>query len=799
MKMADHNGLLDIPRLNGDNYRDWSSRVKNVLRYKKLWKCIQETKVTDEESDGQAFSVISLSCNNLVKDEIEDCKTAKEAWDLLQKRYVRSTPAAKVALYCDLTNIKCGETSGTKEMVEHFAVIVKKLKELKVTMEDDMYTIILLRALPPAFEQFRVAILTRDSLPELDEVVLKVEEETRRLNQYESAEAPSDLALIARGMNSNKRGCFKCGSTSHIMRYCPKNAYVQRNKPGNAQNRNQAGQYEQYQQRSDNNQESDCRDDHRQRDDYSGSDRRRGDNYTKYSRDDYRQRDDYSGNDRRRSENNSKYALYACVLSTQCIKGQFIIDSGCTSHLCNDREMFTELRPHFEPVKLADGSVITCREIGNVELKLENCIWELNNVLFVPQCSGNFISVSQCVKRGCEIIFKERYVEFIKGRKLIGSGRLIDGLYFLDTFTPFSGGQYVNNINNDKKTLSLMEWHRKLGHLNLRSVERMGNGLVNGLIINNMDKVRCEVCARCKITESTYPKEAQNRSNELLGRIHSDVCEMPSESYGGAKYFVSFIDDYSRFTKVYCIKAKSEVFSCWGNFQKLMEKQTGRRIKVLRSDNGREYCNNIFKNSLDNAGIQHETSVPYSPSQNGVAERMNRVIVEMVRCMLLDGDMPAAAWAEAVQTAVYIRNRAETSALESTPFEYMYGRVPKMGHIQRFGANVVALKKGQRSNKLVPKGDVWRFCGYAPNQKGYRLICTNSGKLIISRDCRFVDEQSAGVRVEDELARSVPVEEVFKDAEGTSLGPHEAIQRQVYDRNGKYNKCYRENDTDEEM
>lgn len=94
---------------------------------------------------------------------------------------------------------------------------------------------------------------------------------------------------------------------------------------------------------------------------------------------------------------------------------------------------------------------------------------------------------------------------------------------------------------------------------------------------------------------------------------------MPQRSYGGAKYIVTFIDDHSRFVKVECLNAESEAFEAWAQFKANIERQTGHEIKVLRSDNGREYINREFQQHLNSCGIIHETSVPYSPAQNGVA------------------------------------------------------------------------------------------------------------------------------------------------------------------------------------
>jgi transposase InsO family protein len=138
---------------------------------------------------------------------------------------------------------------------------------------------------------------------------------------------------------------------------------------------------------------------------------------------------------------------------------------------------------------------------------------------------------------------------------------------------------------------------------------------------------------------------------------------MPSSSISGYVYYVSFIDDYSRKTWIYFLKTKDEVFIKFKEFKALIENLSERKIKILRSDNGGEYTSKEFVNFCKDVGIKRELTTPYNPQQNGVAERKNRTILEAVKTMIHDQDLPMCLWVEATMTAVYVQNRLSHSAL----------------------------------------------------------------------------------------------------------------------------------------
>lgn len=151
------------------------------------------------------------------------------------------------------------------------------------------------------------------------------------------------------------------------------------------------------------------------------------------------------------------------------------------------------------------------------------------------------------------------------------------------------------------------------------------------------------------------------------------------ESLGGNKYFVTFIDDATRRTWVYMMKHKSEVFGIFQKFHAMVERETDCKLKRLRTDNGGEYTSNEFKAYCSRYGIRHERTEPSTPQHNGVAERMNRTIIEKVRCMLRMSNLPKSFWGETVGTAVYLINRAPSVPLEfDIPERVWFGKDPSL-------------------------------------------------------------------------------------------------------------------------
>jgi hypothetical protein len=205
----------------------------------------------------------------------------------------------------------------------------------------------------------------------------------------------------------------------------------------------------------------------------------------------------------------------------------------------------------------------------------------------------------------------------------------------------------------------------------------------------------------------------------------------------GALYYVTFIDDFSRKTWIFFMKTKDEVFSRFQEFKAQVENQTGKRIKVLRSDNGGEYTSNDFKDFCKEAGIKRELTVSYNPQQNGVVERKNRSIIGSAKAMIHDQDLPMFLWAEACNTTIYVQNRSPHRILgDKTPEEAFTGVKPEIGHFRIFGCPVYIHVPVEKRTKLEPSGRRAYLWGTMRLQK-HTGSSFQQRKTVVSRDVKF--------------------------------------------------------------
>jgi len=216
---------------------------------------------------------------------------------------------------------------------------------------------------------------------------------------------------------------------------------------------------------------------------------------------------------------------------------------------------------------------------------------------------------------------------------------------------------------------------------------------------------------------------------------------MDVQTPGKDRFQVVVIDDFSRYRAVVPVASKGLAKNVLMVTLNLWENELGHKVKAIRRDGGDEYAGAVILEWLEHKGIQMQTSVRYSPEQNGVAERYNRVLQERVLATLSDSNLGKKWWAEAGKAVNYVNNRIPSRGQSKTPYELFYGKAPDVSNLRVFGCLVLTHVPGQVRKKMGDRGVKGTFMGYAEGSKAYRIL--QGGRIVVTRDVRF-DEATGG-------------------------------------------------------
>ena len=261
--------------------------------------------------------------------------------------------------------------------------------------------------------------------------------------------------------------------------------------------------------------------------------------------------------------------------------------------------------------------------------------------------------------------------------------------------------------------------------------------VVQGMTIKgkvDTSSLQCEVCIQGKFVQSRN-READTRAKAALDLVHTDLAgPIEPESKEGYKWVLSLTDDYSSAVFTYLLKSKRDTVEATEKF--LADVAPYGKVKCIRSDNGTEFTSRNYQQLLIRNGIRHETSSPYSPHQNGTAERNWRTLFDMARCMLIESGLPKSLWPYAVQTAAIVRNRCFNNRTKQTPYFMLTGRQPDISKMQKFGCICYAYKQDKR--KLDSRCEKGIFVGYDKNSPAYLIFYPDNGKVQKHRLVKFV-------------------------------------------------------------
>ncbi|KAJ9559214.1 hypothetical protein OSB04_013828 [Centaurea solstitialis] len=425
----------------------------------------------------------------------------------------------------------------------------------------------------------------------------------------------------------------------------------------------------------------------------------------------------------------------------------WFLDSGCSNHMCGDKGKFTSLDLGFShSVKLGNNTRMDVGGKGQVKLILNGDVYVINEVYYVPELKNNLLSMGQLQEKGLSILIQDDMCKIYHPQKglLIQCPMSANRMFALFDQTQAEGIRRMEGcLYSNSEDLSRL-WHERYGHLSKAGMEmlqrkKMVRGMPEFKVSNNM----CTDCLVGKQDRNSIPKQSTWRAKDILELIHSDICgPISPTSNSGKRYILCFIDDYSRKAWIYLLVEKSEAFVCFKNFKKKVEKETGKSIKALRTDRGGEFTSDSFRDFCREHGISRQLTTAYTPQQNGVAERRNRTVMNMVRSMLAAKKMPRVFWAEAAVWTFYILNRCPTKALmDVTPQEAWCGTKPSVEHFKVWGSIAHVHVPGEKRSKLDDKSVTCILVGLSEESKGYRLLNPQTKKIITSKDVRFEEDK----------------------------------------------------------
>ncbi|MCO5587934.1 hypothetical protein L7F22_041887 [Adiantum nelumboides] len=586
--------------------------MQTLLMIKNMWKIVmgEEPRPAhgDQRNDWdrralQAQGLININVKDTLVGYIQSATSAKEAWDILARRFEGNSIIKVMHLKSKLNEATKSSSESVHEYLLKLRNIQDELAAIGEEVSDADMIQSILKGIKKEYKHFVTSLAIRESFPSLEDLTSLLLQEEERFGEDNPTSRNQPSALIMRqGGRYNSRGGGRHGRGFHRNN---NSRFAASSNSTPTHNTNQP---------------------------FEGS------------RGHHHQGSRGRGNGRRIGN------CYNCG-----IFGHW--QSNCTrSPTTNGRPQITNGPSNNEPFE-GEGSVLTgddshhaIQKKGTITIQMsQGEEKDLSNVLLVSGITKNLISVGQIVEKGYEVKFNKDgcYVKNDKG-KVVAHGEKNGRLFKLKM-----NATHNANFSSHSSSSSLILWHKRLGHISHQSIMHLKKeGLVEGLptFQVNEEPNLCPSCQfgkqqRRRFNKSTY------RAKQPLELIHSDVWR-PSQtaSMGGAHYFLTFVDDMSRKVWVYFLKNKSEVFSYFKQFKAMVEKECERFIKTLRSNQRGEFKSKEFEELCWNQGIRRQYTCAYTPQQNGVAERKNRVIVEHAQAMLNEGNLPKLYWAEAINT-----------------------------------------------------------------------------------------------------------------------------------------------------
>ena len=436
---------------------------------------------------------------------------------------------------------------------------------------------------------------------------------------------------------------------------------------------------------------------------------------------------------------------------------EWVLDSGATIYICNRKDIFQSITPTDKIIIWGNSrSSIKASGVGTISIIFtstnEPAI--LKDVLYIPELQVNLISVNQVIKNGVVITSSASKTKLTKNGKPIAEAIYKNKLIILETkinkqqqlieenedliFLTESVKKTKNQVFlTDENQITQDPWHARLAHPNNKVLSKLQDN-VEGAIIKDNSQKDCTICIQAKLTRN-ISKEPSTNSSRYLHKIHIDIGgPITPKTPSGYRYYITFLDNYSRYLSIELLLSRKDIHEVIIRNIRLLERQApnNEKLAIIQTDN--EFKSKALAEYLLEKGIIIAYSAPYTPEQNGIAERVNRTLLNKVRALLFNANLPAYLWGEAIIAATYLYNRTPNSSLSfKTPYEMKLGKKPNISNIKIWGSLAYQRLPNQVLNKLDPRSKPCYLIGYGSNQ--YKLLDFTSNKTIWSRDVKILE------------------------------------------------------------
>ena len=686
-------------------YELWEVKFLAHMRLQKLYNVFvpaEEEEPASAAKKADAFAELvqcldDRSLSLIIREAKDD---GPKALEVLRQHYQGKGKPRVISLYTELTTLKKTESESIVDYVIRAETAATALRNADEAVSDALLIAMVLKGLPSSFKTFSAIVVQQDkqmSFAEFKASLRSYEENEKSRNGSNNGEN----IMVVRNGEKFEGACFKCGKRGHKKSEC----WSKKN--GKWCTRCKSKTHDTRECRS-NTEKNDAA--------------KKAENHAQATG----------------TENSEHtFAFKISDSSSECgksvLNSNLLVDTGATSHIVSDPSKFISFDKAFDArahiIELADGSkakVVSGKGVAKVKLYDVNGSPRdlvLNNALYVPSYKQDIFSVNAAVEEGGSISLDKQNKRFKSSDGATFNIEQVGRLY------------YLNSISSSKNNAStLLGWHRILGHCNFSDIKKL-ESVVDGMKITSHEEKECKTCTAGKMSQ-TRNRNPDTRAKAPLELVHTDLAG-PITPVGkdGFIYAMSFVDDYSGVIMIYFLKNKTDAIGATQQF--LADIAPIGKVKCIRSDNGGEFISSKFKSILRENQIKHQTCAPYSPHQNGTAERAWLSLFSMARCLLIDAKLPKMLWTYAVMTAAYIRNRCFNDRLGKTPYEALTGLRPNLNSMHVFGS--VCYAYIQNPKKLDPRSREGIFVGYDKSSPAYLVYYPASMKVEKVRCVKFFD------------------------------------------------------------